>query len=330
MEDLDRAVLFTQQDLTAEQKANARQNIGAIGIGDYQDLDEEIRDLSRIVDEEIKTKSTLIVTVDENNTASHSSTQVYAHVQNGGDVVLDVNGYYIALSGACGASIYFAYTDEENISNVYELFGNKVHKLEEHYLTEEAFGRHVVKFVNGNAPDEYGNVELEPDEMYVYIIYNDDAWYTRANYQSALDFYNHNGHITIYIDADYVNTCLVTSIEFSELYNCMILHSDAGEFRWFQDDTIEKIADADNGGSVDLSNYYTKNESDSVYASKSYVHTEATRIAIQTVRSEVDTTLSISSKPADAKAVGDAIGNISSALDELHAYAEALKGGGAV
>lgn len=84
------------------------------------------------------------------------------------------------------------------------------------------------------------------------------------------------------------------------------------------------------GGSVDLSNYYTKAESDSVYASKSYVYTEASRIAISAVRREVDTTLSVSSKPADAKAVGDAIGNISSALTELHNYAEALKGGGSV
>ena len=45
---------------------------------------------------------------------------------------------------------------------------------------------------------------------------------------------------------------------------------------------------------------------------------------------ELDTTLSVEGKAADAKAVGDAIGDISAVLAELHAYAEALKGGGAV
>ena len=48
-----------------------------------------------------------------------------------------------------------------------------------------------------------------------------------------------------------------------------------------------------------------------------------------TFESNIDDTLT-KKMPANAKAVGDAIGDISSALDELHAYAEALKGGGAV
>ena len=43
---------------------------------------------------------------------------------------------------------------------------------------------------------------------------------------------------------------------------------------------------------------------------------------------ELDTTLSVAGKAADAKAVGDAIGNIAAAFDELHAYAQALVGGG--
>ena len=45
---------------------------------------------------------------------------------------------------------------------------------------------------------------------------------------------------------------------------------------------------------------------------------------------EVDTSLSDPGKAADAKAVGDAIGDVSSALTELHNYAETLKGGDAV
>lgn len=42
----------------------------------------------------------------------------------------------------------------------------------------------------------------------------------------------------------------------------------------------------------------------------------------------IDDTLSEEGKAADAKAVGDAIGDIGAALDELHAYAQALVGGG--
>ena len=172
-----------------------------------------------------------------------------------------------------------------------------------------------------------------PKKFEIVISYGEDGqWYADKNFDELLMRYSKGEFvpITIEIESDAFNHYYVTGIEPAERNKYMILHSGAGVFQWNSDGTIEKIADADNGGSVDLSNYYTKNESDSVYASKSYVHTEATRIAIQTVRSEVDTTLSISSKPADAKAVGDAIGNISSALDELHAYAEALKGGGAV
>lgn len=76
------------------------------------------------------------------------------------------------------------------------------------------------------------------------------------------------------------------------------------------------------GGSVDLSNYYTKEEIDQLATglyenwgiddlpSKAYVHEEALATAESVVNRE--------------------IGDISVALYELHAYAEALKGGGAV
>ena len=73
------------------------------------------------------------------------------------------------------------------------------------------------------------------------------------------------------------------------------------------------------GNSVDLSNYYTKEEinqrTEELFAeldlpSKAYVHEEALDVANAVVNRE--------------------IGNISSALTELHNYAEALKGGGSV
>lgn len=43
---------------------------------------------------------------------------------------------------------------------------------------------------------------------------------------------------------------------------------------------------------------------------------------------ELDTTLSQEGKAADAKAVGDRIGDIETALTELHTYAQALVSGG--
>lgn len=73
------------------------------------------------------------------------------------------------------------------------------------------------------------------------------------------------------------------------------------------------------GGSVDLSNYYTKDETNQLaqelfngleIPSNAFIYEEAVAAAEFVVNRE--------------------IGDISSALDELHAYAEALKGGGAV
>ena len=43
---------------------------------------------------------------------------------------------------------------------------------------------------------------------------------------------------------------------------------------------------------------------------------------------DLDTTLTQAGMAADAKAVGDRLGDLDAAFDELHAYAQALVGGG--
>lgn len=61
------------------------------------------------------------------------------------------------------------------------------------------------------------------------------------------------------------------------------------------------------GGNVDLSNYYTKDEAGAIFSSKSSTYQEAYKAAINAIKSEIDPTLTVSSKPADAKSTGDAL-----------------------
>lgn len=162
-----------------------------------------------------------------------------------------------------------------------------------------------------------------PKNLEIFIWYGEDGqWHANKSFDSFQMRYGGCEFvpITIEIGSDASNRYYVTGIEPGERDKYMILNSGAGVFQWNSDDTIEKIADADNGGSVDLSNYYTKYEAD----------VAAFSTALRALKGDLDTSLSISDKPADAKAVGDAIGDISAALNELHVYAEALKGGGAV
>ena len=71
VDDIDTAVLYSEQTLTADQKAQARANIGA---------------------------ETLIVEWDGENNPSHTSQQIYEHVQGGGQVYLKFNTDYYILN----------------------------------------------------------------------------------------------------------------------------------------------------------------------------------------------------------------------------------------
>lgn len=143
---------------------------------------------------------------------------------------------------------------------------------------------------------------------------------TTASHTSP-DVHGHleKGGYALFTYGEYIYTCVASSYGESTF---IALMEDSHNLRMIRLD-VDGNFDAfisTGGGSVDLSNYYTKYETD----------TAAYRIALSALKGDLDTTLSIRDKPADAKAVGDAIGDISSALTELHEYAEALKGGGSV
>lgn len=72
------------ETLVEEEKAIARANIGA--------------------------SSTIVVTIDENNKASHTPNEIYQHVQNGGLVVLDAGfEMYMNLTSAESYIVHFSY-----------------------------------------------------------------------------------------------------------------------------------------------------------------------------------------------------------------------------
>lgn len=99
-------------------------------------------------------------------------------------------------------------------------------------------------------------------------------------------------------------------------------------------DTINQIAHAvidleENGaGNVDLSNYYTKSETDqklTTYPSRSEV-----QVSINSLESDINRELGRKADNATTYTkteVDNLIGDIDSALDELHTYAQALIGG---
>ena len=100
---------------------------------------------------------------------------------------------------------------------------------------------------------------------------------------------------------------------------------------------IDLEEESGGGGSVDLSNYYTKDEARSVFVQKSdyIVETETIHSDINKITTSLNTKANKSTtlagygiKDAYTKTeVDNLIGDIDSALDELHNYAQALIGG---
>lgn len=72
--------------------------------------------------------STMTVTIDEEaGMASHTSVEIYAHVQSGGTAVLNEDGYVVSLVTADTAYAYFGYfTAEENIAYTWLIYDDGV------------------------------------------------------------------------------------------------------------------------------------------------------------------------------------------------------------
>lgn len=84
----DAAVRFEEQSLTEEQKAQARENIGVTG------------------------GNVMIVTVNDEDMASHSPAEIYEHVQNGGIVRLN----YLGVTGE------LAYVDNDGEKAMFTIY----------------------------------------------------------------------------------------------------------------------------------------------------------------------------------------------------------------
>ena len=100
--------------------------------------------------------NTLRVTYDAERTTSHSAEQIHAHVQNGGNVVLDKGGFYVALSSSDVGSAYFSYTDDEHINTVYEIYGNTLVEIEREYVPRTFFDEKI------------GDISAALDELHAY------------------------------------------------------------------------------------------------------------------------------------------------------------------
>lgn len=101
--------------------------------------------------------------------------------------------------------------------------------------------------------------------LFVYISDDGDGqWGTRTAYADALNYYNHTGHIAIFIQPVPGNIYPATGIELSDLWDYMTLHSAAGVFQWNQDGTIEKIREPESGDCVKSVNGQTPDENGNV------------------------------------------------------------------
>lgn len=97
--------------------------------------------------------SLLTVTIDEDDNVSHTSEQIYDHVQAGGMAILVVGEEVYTLSGALtdGSSVTFSHMTEEGFFYQYQIFADgSTYFYEHNYVEAGNIGDrlpHVVKFV---------------------------------------------------------------------------------------------------------------------------------------------------------------------------------------
>lgn len=116
----------------------------------------------------------------EGDEADHTSSEIYDHVANHrGPVQLHCNdGYYQLLRVEAEGSAYFGYIADEQLIKVVLIYGNSVERYEHHFVSLDNINEAIhdlVKTVNGIAPDENGNVEIEAGglpPMLVHIDYD--------------------------------------------------------------------------------------------------------------------------------------------------------------
>lgn len=116
------AVAFDEaQELNEEQKEQARENIGAgsgvyvLGEGETEaDVPEGVDVLIDPNGEPLVIPQTLIVTI-ENDVASHTSTEIYAHVMAGGTAVLYDGIGYITLARLHEECASFGWVNGEEV-----------------------------------------------------------------------------------------------------------------------------------------------------------------------------------------------------------------------
>lgn len=102
----------------------------------------------------------------EGDEADHTSSEIYDHVINvRGPAQLHCDdGYYQLLRVEDGGSAYFGYIADDQTIRVVIIYGNRVERSDHYFASLDNINEAIdglVKTVNGIAPDENGNVEIE-------------------------------------------------------------------------------------------------------------------------------------------------------------------------
>lgn len=167
------------QNLTEVEKAQVRENIGAVGTDDVRYMQETLNGLDgevsglhdavQGVSDRVTTlensggsggASALIVVAEDGEETSHSSDDIYHHVRNGGSVTLSYNErYYNLLSVTEDEYAWFAYIDDGGSAHIVGILGNEVEPYEQTYATATYVDRAIETVV--------GDVETALDHIIV-------------------------------------------------------------------------------------------------------------------------------------------------------------------
>ena len=155
-------VIVKCQNLTEVEKAQVRENIGAVGTDDIRYMQDTLTGLdgnvSNLLDsvQDVSDRvtslenggsggaSALIVVAADGEETSHSADDIYHHVRNGGTATLSYNGrYYNLLSVTEDEYAWFGYIDDGGSAHIVGILGSEVEPYEQTYATESVIHREI-------------------------------------------------------------------------------------------------------------------------------------------------------------------------------------------